>query len=631
MSVATRTDPEAVYAYQDEDAQTLYEVVRFPGKKFMQRRPDGRWGLENTRRVLYRLPQLIAHIEANRREPIYICEGEKDVHAIEAAGGLATCNPMGAGKWTDEYSEQLQGARRIVIVVDNDPDQPDGRNIGLDHAVTIIRSLGTVGLTAEITYAREGKDAADHFENGYTLNDLLETAHEFELPIVGPPVDPAAPIHLETWREFAGKATERIPCIIEGLWPEGSLAFIASPPKKGKTWLGLALALSVATGRPYLSRFVVGRPRTVIYVALEGHRGALTARIGCLARGMGVDPDKEIDNFHLIYKPRGMNIADSTWAQHLINVAAGIQSELVIVDVLRAAALIKENAAEDFAALRSNLAPLLDGGASLAFLHHFTKLSETSKERTPAERMSGSGAMYGALDVGVFITGSENGARKLRLEFDGRDIAMPEPLGIELKGEGHGDNEGLTYTDTAWWEKTETPDQDDVEAPATEIVAWLIENGAQASEYEIAAAFDCSQKTIARRRHRLEQLGVEWHSPPGKKGVYRVIANTTDKDDLGHDLGQDTLDSVQGQNVSRLNPAETSQKQPKNADPGQGWTNGRVQPQESADLQEKHTPDTLDSLRERPDPVQGRPPEEPADPELESLYTLEPDRDDIPF
>lgn len=456
----------------------------------------------------------------------------------------------------------------------------------------------------------------DDFNDVPDLSDIeADFAYRHMGELAGPPKD-SEPIRLESWREFAAKATEQIPCIIEGLWPEGSLAFIASPPKKGKTWLGLALALAVATGKPYLGRFVVSRPRHVIYIALEGHRAALLARVGCLARGMGVDPDDEIPNFHLVYKPRGMNIANKEWAQHLISTARTLPAELVIVDVLRAAALIKENASEDFAALRSNLAPMLDNGASLAFLHHFTKLSETSKERTPAERMSGSGAMYGALDVGLFITGSENGARKLRVEFDGRDLAMPNALGIELKGEGRGENGGFTYRDTAYWEKVEAPDQDEVEAPATEIVAWLIANGGEASEYEIAAAFDVSQKTIGRRRYKLSQLGVEWHSPPGVKGVYRITsAYASDNDNPGQDPGQDTLDSVQppsGVQPFPLNQAVC-------AEPRTTLDNGRVQPPESADLQELHTPDTLDSPTGSTSPVSG-----PAHPEAN-------DDDDIPL
>jgi len=229
--------------------------------------------------------------------------------------------------------------------------------------------------------------------------------------VEGSSVEPLPVLEAQTWREFADSAGESVPCLVEGLWPEGSLGFIAAPPKKGKTWVGLGLGLSLASGRSFLE-FEVARPRTVLYVALEGHRAALRDRIGALARGLGLDPDSETDlaRFHIAYKPRGINLAEPAWAQSLHQRALAIGAELVVVDVLRGAAVMDENSAKDFAALRANLSPLLDEGISLAFLHHFGKLTELSRDRDAGERMSGSGAMYGALDVGIFITGSERGA-----------------------------------------------------------------------------------------------------------------------------------------------------------------------------------------------------------------------------
>ena len=48
-----RQDPEAAYDYRDRDGKLLYQVVRFPGKDFKQRRPDGKggwsWNLERCR------------------------------------------------------------------------------------------------------------------------------------------------------------------------------------------------------------------------------------------------------------------------------------------------------------------------------------------------------------------------------------------------------------------------------------------------------------------------------------------------------------------------------------------------------------------------------------------------------
>jgi hypothetical protein len=49
---------EAIYDYTDEKGALLSQVVRYFGKKFMQRQPNGHggwiWNLDNVRRVLYR-------------------------------------------------------------------------------------------------------------------------------------------------------------------------------------------------------------------------------------------------------------------------------------------------------------------------------------------------------------------------------------------------------------------------------------------------------------------------------------------------------------------------------------------------------------------------------------------------
>ena len=39
--IRTADEPEAVYGYEDEHGAPLYEVVRFPGKRFLQRLPLG--------------------------------------------------------------------------------------------------------------------------------------------------------------------------------------------------------------------------------------------------------------------------------------------------------------------------------------------------------------------------------------------------------------------------------------------------------------------------------------------------------------------------------------------------------------------------------------------------------------
>ena len=94
------------------------------GQALPQRRPDrrpARVGVEPQRRQ----PRALTGCPEGDRgrktaSVVYVAEGEKDVHALEAAGGVATCNPGGAGKWRPEYGEYLAGIRHVVIVADRD-------------------------------------------------------------------------------------------------------------------------------------------------------------------------------------------------------------------------------------------------------------------------------------------------------------------------------------------------------------------------------------------------------------------------------------------------------------------------------------------------------------------------------
>ena len=68
--------------------------------------------MNGVRRVLYRLPAVIAAVEAG--DTIWIAEGEKCVEALERAGAVGTTNPGGAGKWKDEFATYFAGANVMI-------------------------------------------------------------------------------------------------------------------------------------------------------------------------------------------------------------------------------------------------------------------------------------------------------------------------------------------------------------------------------------------------------------------------------------------------------------------------------------------------------------------------------------
>jgi DNA primase len=108
----------ATYDYTDENAELLYQIVRFEPKDFRQRRPGprGEWIWKRGRRqVLYRLPEIL------EAPIVFVVEGEKDAETLRSQGFVATTNVGGAGAtWLPTYTETLRG-REVILIPDNDP------------------------------------------------------------------------------------------------------------------------------------------------------------------------------------------------------------------------------------------------------------------------------------------------------------------------------------------------------------------------------------------------------------------------------------------------------------------------------------------------------------------------------
>src|SRR5271156_1869752 len=77
--------------------------------------------------------------------------------------------------------------------------------------------------------------------------------------------------------------------LVEGLWGASSVGVIGGAPKCSKTWLGLDMALSVATGTPCLGKYAVPRAGPVLVYLAEDALPVVHERVAGMARHRGLD------------------------------------------------------------------------------------------------------------------------------------------------------------------------------------------------------------------------------------------------------------------------------------------------------------------------------------------------------
>jgi putative DNA primase/helicase len=390
---------KTTYDYIDEQGKLLYQVVRFEPKEFRQRRPDGiggwEWNLKEVRRVLYRLPDVLAGSE------VLVVEGEKDAETARRLGLVATCNPSGAGKWHENYSECLRG-KQIVIIAD--ADEP-----GRKHAQQVAVSIEGKVQSLKVLELPGAKDLSELVEKGGTREALLElirhTAEWRTSESAG-----RGGFKLTTLGELLNRPQVETDWLWEGRLAAGTVSGAVSKPKVGKSTFARNLALAISRGDPFLG-FATSKG-LVIYLALEERGEDVAADF----RALGATANDEI----LIH-------ADSVPADGMIAAVDLVRERkpaLVVVDPLfRLARIRDENA---YAETYTALGPLIDiarsSGTHLLLIHHSGK----SAKADPIDSPLGSTALGGVVSTLIVLRRAETHRLIQTVQRLGQDL--PETI-----------------------------------------------------------------------------------------------------------------------------------------------------------------------------------------------------------
>ena len=137
--------------------------------------------------------------------------------------------------------------------------------------------------------------------------------------------------------------------IIEDWMPESTIAFVVSPPGSFKTWLLMDLAVSVASGMPFLNQYKVSNTGPVIIIQQEDHHPQTVERLALIAgtRLNLFNTSFEDDMVEVstppnlpifIHPDRQLRFDRKESVEGFIEVVSDIKPSLVLIDPLYAAA-----------------------------------------------------------------------------------------------------------------------------------------------------------------------------------------------------------------------------------------------------------------------------------------------------
>jgi putative DNA primase/helicase len=418
----------AVYDFRDEVCTLLFQVVRYTPKDFRQRRPDGRggwvWNLDGVRRVLYRLAEI------QRQGTVYVVEGERDAEALAALGIPATTNPGGAGKWAEDYTEQLKaaGVRQVVILPDNDPP-------GEAHAQAVARSCFAAGVAVKMIQLpglpAKG-DVSDWLGEGHPREELARVVKAAPLVTLAA-LEPATVKYGGEDRPVLIRLSDVAPESVSWLWrgrlAQGKLTLLAGDPGLGKSFITLDVASRISMGREWPDGGEAPRGDTILLSAEDGAADTIRPRVDAL----GGDASK----VHLLRAVRRNDAeqpfclaADLPALERAIRETGAV---LLVIDPL-SAYLGKTDSYKD-AEVRGLLAPL----AAIAEQHkigvmvvmHLTKDSQ----RRAIHRAGGSIGFVGAARV-VLAVGkdAEDEERRLLVPVKTNLSSPPAALAYRIIG-----------------------------------------------------------------------------------------------------------------------------------------------------------------------------------------------------
>lgn len=236
--------------------------------------------------------------------------------------------------------------------------------------------------------------------------------------------EPAERLSVVRLDEVAAEVT-RARWLIEGLWGSSAVGIIGGAPKCYKSWLGLDLALSVATGTLCLGSYQVLEPGPALIYLAEDDLVVVRERVEGILRHRGLGLGGLA--MHAI-TATGLRLDRESDRARLFETARSLAPKILLLDPLVRLHGLDENNSSEVAGLLGYLRILQrELHLAVVLVHH-------TRKNAPAGIQAGQG-LRGSSDLHAF--GDSNlylrrSGERLVLAMEHRAASPPAPVYLEL-------------------------------------------------------------------------------------------------------------------------------------------------------------------------------------------------------
>jgi hypothetical protein len=214
--------------------------------------------------------------------------------------------------------------------------------------------------------------------------------------------------------------------LIDSLWLENAAGIIGGQPKCCKSWLGLDMAVSVASGTPCLGKFPVTTPGpTLVYLA-EDAIEEVRSRVEsiCKHRALSIEPLDLV----VITAPI-LRLDDESDRKRLWSTVERLRPRLLLLDPLVRLHRLDENNARDIAGLLGFLREIQrKANCAVVLTHHASKRSCSR----PGQGLRGTSDLHAFGDSNLYLSRHDD---LIELATEHRSAAALPPLLLRLTGE----------------------------------------------------------------------------------------------------------------------------------------------------------------------------------------------------